>query len=68
MSDKDLETLFFLNLLKTEPTDDQLVTLSGGRLTASRLERVRKRITDRAARLASPFAKNASKKGLGQST
>jgi hypothetical protein len=65
LSDKDLETLFFIKLLKTVPSDDDLVAFADGRLSEHRLERVRKRITDRAARIAAPFERNAAKKALG---
>jgi hypothetical protein len=64
LSDKDLETLFFIKLLKTEPTEEDLTVFAGGRLSESRVERVKKRISERSARMSAGFVKNATKKQL----
>lgn len=64
LSDKDLETLFFIKILKTTPSDEELSSFAGSRLSETRLERVKKRIEERSAKLSSGFVKNAAKKKL----
>lgn len=65
LSDKDIETVFFLRLLENVNTSDEVIqACAGTRITDSRIERVRERIVARAKKLATPFKRNAEKKSI----
>lgn len=58
LSDKDLETAYFVKLLGGDlPNADEIKALAGGRLSESRIDRIVKRISDRRDRLTKPFTK-----------
>jgi hypothetical protein len=66
LSDKDIETVYFVKTLNqlVSPNDDLIAECAGTRLSSARIERIKSRIATRAAKLAAPFQRNASKKQL----